>query len=194
MAVRVDRAILRRRQETYLAEHYVGVHVTAVNIALGMAGLAAASLLTPPKPQFEQYQQLFWLLWAASLVATGVAYGGTMSGAILLPARMPAIADLLLPLLLSVSEFLLFGALAYQITGFTQPDQVLIVWWFALGAFGAIAFGSVWRVHYLVRRGVYSYELQETIRWYRRRLESDMAGAGLTSVAAILVAIYYLSF
>ena len=117
-----------------------------------------------------------------------------MSGAILLPARMPAIADLLLPLLLSVSEFLLFGALAYQITGFTQPDQVLIVWWFALGAFGAITFGSVWRVHYLVRRGVYSYELQETIRWYRRRLESDMAGAGLTSVAAILVAIYYLSF
>jgi hypothetical protein len=116
MTTELSRDGLRQRHDTYLADHYMAAHVTVVSLALGVGGVTAASLIVP-SPRFQGNQLVFMVLWLASLLATIVAYAGTMIGAIVLPARLPAVADLLLPLLLGVSEFLLFGVLAYPATG-----------------------------------------------------------------------------
>jgi hypothetical protein len=191
MVVEIDRTVIHERQDTYLTDHYLTAHTTAVSVALGVAGISAASLISPAV-SLRPYQQLLWLLWLLSLLTTATAYAATTTGAIVLPARMPAITDLLLPLLLSMSEFLLFGMLASQVTSLSAPRLVLEGWWLAMAAYGLLAFLSVSRAHCLIQRGSYSSEIQPIIDRYLRRQRRDMVGTGLTATMAVSVAIYYL--
>jgi hypothetical protein len=88
MVAPLSRALLRERLDTYLVDHYLATHITAVNIALGIAGVSAASLFGS-NPAADGYRPLFWLFWVTSVLATTAAYSGTMIGAVLLPVRIP---------------------------------------------------------------------------------------------------------
>jgi hypothetical protein len=193
VAIEIGRIVLKQRQDNYLTDHYLATHSTAVNIALGVAGISAASLLVP-SAELRAYQSLFWLLWLISLLVTATAYAAAITGAIVLPLRLPAVVDLMLPLLLSMSEFLLFGVLASQVTGFSSARAILAGWWLTLAVYSVVALLQVWRAHYLITQTTYSVELQPIIDRYLKRQRVDMAllaGAILFSLGG---AVYHLMF
>lgn len=109
-ATETDKTRLRAKHDTYMTDHYVGLHNMVVSVALAVAGVAAASLLGLP-PAFRAFTPLLWMMLGASLLGIAVAYAGTVTGAPFLPARLPAMPDLLLPLLLAVTEFFLLVCL-----------------------------------------------------------------------------------
>jgi hypothetical protein len=176
---------LRQRHDTYLTNHYISLHVTIVSLALGVAGFAAASLIAPSS-RFHGYQVVFCVLWLASLLATAVAYAGTMIGAIVLPARVPAIVDLLLPLLLGMSEFLLFAILAYQAAGVSSPRAVLTGWWFTLGAFGFLAAASIWRAFHMISHAPDS-AVRRALDRYLTDTRRDILAAATLGLLGVLV-------
>jgi hypothetical protein len=161
--------------------------MTVVSVALGIGGVAAVTLI-PTSPKLHGYQVAFWLLWLASLLATAVAYAGTMIGSLFLPARLPAVTDLLLPLALGVSEFFLFAVLGFQATSLTLPiSGIFASWWFALGGFGFTAGASVWRAYFLIKQAGHEPDIEKTMRYYRRRLVSDSCAATATGVLGVCV-------
>jgi hypothetical protein len=180
----IDRARLRERQETYLLDHYLSLHNTVVGVALAVAGLGAASLLGSPE-EYHGYQILLWLLWCASVLATATAYAGTMIGAIVLPARVPAIVDLFLPLLIGVSELLLFGVLAHQATGISSPSAVVTAWFFCCVAFSLFSAAAIWRAATIIDPGSFPPEVAPVVRSYRRSLYRDTAAASALGVVAL---------
>jgi len=180
----VDLALLHRRQETYLTEHYLTTHVTAVSVALGAAGISAGSLLTSASNSVG-FQIILVVLWLVSLLATATAYAGTMIGSIMLPAHLPGIRDLLLPLLLALSEFLLFAVLAYQITGLPR-SYVLLGWWFAFLLFGLAVFGSVRRACFLIGKGLYGADAAYARERYLDRMAGDRRGTAVILTIGVL--------
>lgn len=107
---------------------------------------------------------LLWLLWFGSLAATAVAYGGPMVGAFALSAAIPKMTDLGLPLLLGVSEFLLFMVLINQVSAARLDlDHTANVWLIIMAIFTGVAGLSVLRARHLYSTGlrgdVYSDEV-----------------------------------
>jgi len=184
--VKIDRVELRERYKTYLGGHYLSLHITVVSVVLAAAGVAAASLITRPMGADHQLLVL-WLLWIGSLAATAVAYGGPMVGAFALPASMPSISDLLLPLFVGVIEFLLFTILIRQVTTVGLSDLVN-TWLITMALFGLFAEFSVLRAwqHYAagLREDVYSDDVAKIIKQYLRCLLRDSLGAGTVTVLA----------
>lgn len=185
----VDRTRLHLRHDMYLADHYVGLHNIVVSIALAVAGVAVASMLGLPI-SYGSYVVLLWLMLAASLLAITVAYAGTVTGAPVLPPRLPAMLDLVLPLLLGLSEFFLFGILAHQVTALTSPQAVTTAWFFASGAFGFLAAASVARARGIIQRGNYDADLVTVVEAYVRRLRADALAATGVGVLGIAAALY----
>jgi hypothetical protein len=180
---RVTRKELASRYGGYLANHYLGLHVTVVSVALGVAGLAAAGLLAGMKDP-SGLAWLYWLLWFTSLLAVATAYAGTMTGAVALPSRVPTLSDLATPLLMAVVEVLMFGVLVAQIAGFDAPRVVLIAWFFLTALFGILAVVAIARARNLFRPDAYAPDLLGSVVAYRKRLVGDIIGAGLLSLVA----------
>jgi len=184
-------SVVYQRQDMYLANHYTTLHVTVVGLALGVAGVVASSLLAgTPSPNFDAYQSALYVLWLASLLGIAVAYGGPMIANILMPARIPAVVDLVLPLLLGVCEFMQFTILGYRLTGWTSPRAVLAGWWFTFGAFGLVASLGTWRAYYLIDRA--NKSAVGVVASCAKRLRSNIFGAAATAVLGGLIGIYYL--
>ena len=61
--------MLKERRAHYFMDQQVSLHGTIVSIALGVAGLAAASLFKVQSSD-RPYHLLFWLLWVTSILAT----------------------------------------------------------------------------------------------------------------------------
>lgn len=184
-ATETDITRLRAKHDTYMTDHYVGLHNMVVSVALAVAGVAAASLLGLP-PTFRAFTPLLWMMLGVSLLGIAVAYAGTVTGAPFLPARLPAMPDLLLPLLLAVTEFFLFGVLAHQVSTVTSPQATITAWYVVSAAFGIFASLSVVRARSVIKGGRYSNDLRSTIDWYVRRLAFDAGAASSTAVVSLL--------
>lgn len=184
-----DVARLRGKHESYLTDHYVGLHNMVVSVALAVAGVAAASLLGLPSP-FHAFAVLLWMMLGTSLLAIAVAYAGTVTGAPFLPARLPAMPDLMLPLLLAVTEFFLFGVLAHQVSAVASPQATVTSWYVVSSCFGVFAALSILRARSVINGGWYSDELRSTVVWYSRRLSRDAAAALSTAVVSILPIVF----
>jgi hypothetical protein len=186
-------SIFHKRQDMYLANHYTTLHVTVVGLALGVASAAAASLLAgTPSPSFDGYQPTFYLLWLASLLAIAVAYGGPMIANILMPPRVPAVVDLILPLLLGVCEFLQFTILGYRLTGWTSARAVLAGWWITFAAFNLLAALGTWRAYHLIGKANEEPQVGIVIKC-TKRLGFNRFGALATAVLCSLVGVFYLT-
>jgi hypothetical protein len=185
----LSRDILRQRHDMYLADHYLSTHVTIVSLAFGAASVAVASLLAGPKPEFVAYQPIFYMLWLVSGMAVVVAYAGAAVGSVVLPARIPAIVDLLLPLLVGVPELVLFTILAYRVTGWTSPRAVLIGWWLTLAGFCFMAFLHIWRVRHVTSRTTYHPDVQPLVQGYLERLRSNMFGSFGVGTMSIVIGV-----
>lgn len=192
MDVPADVAALRQRQESYLSSHYLSMHATVVSLALGVAAVVAGSLVAgSPSPKFDGYQPIFYVLWASSLLVIGVAYGGPMIGAFLLPARVPAVLDFVAPMLIAVCEFMLFTVLGYRITQWTTPRSVLIGWWFILATFGLVAMVQVGRARFLVAAAEHGPATAAVFRCQQQRLKSNLKGAACVTSLALVGGCYY---
>ena len=183
----IDRFELQERYKSYLFNHYLSLHITVVSVVLAAAGLSAASLIAQHMGAHHQLLVL-WLLWGGSLAATAVAYGGPMVGAFALPATIPSIIDLLLPLLVGVSEFLLFTVLISQVNP-APLDSIVNSWLIIMAIFSFVADLSVLRARQLYsigrREEAYSKEVADMIYRYLGHLTLDACAATVaTAVAA----------
>jgi hypothetical protein len=182
---RLGRSEIAARYGSYLTSHYLDLHVTVVSVALGVAGLAAASLIAGTK-DLDGLAFVYWMMWIASLLAVATAYAGTMTGAIGLPARIPTMFDLLIPLLIAVVEVLMFGVLVSQIIGFDSRRSVIAVWFFLLGVFALLAVAAILRARSYFHPRAYALDIVDTVDAYRHRLKLDVVGA--SAVAALGIA------
>lgn len=185
---KIDRAELRERYKTYLVGHYLSLHITVVSVVLAAGGLAAASLISRPAGQ-DNDLLILWVLWIGSFAATAVAYGGPMVGAFALPAAIPSVVDLVLPLLVGLSEFLLFTILINQVNP-AGTDRTLNSWLLTMAVFCFVAALSVLRArhHYAtgVDESVYSVEVATMIRRYISYLKYDACLAGIASAVVAM--------
>ncbi|WP_157979533.1 hypothetical protein [Kribbella monticola] len=180
----VSRSEIASRYGSYLTSHYLDLHVTVVSVALGVAGLAAASLLAGTA-DLHGWAFVYWMMWLASLLAVATAYAGTMTGAIGLPARIPSMSDLLIPLLMAVVEVLMFGVLVSQIIGFDSRRSVIVAWFFLLSIFGLIAVAAILRANSYFHPSAYAFDIVDTVIAYRRRLRLDATGASVVTALGI---------
>jgi hypothetical protein len=150
--------------------------------------LAAADLLNVPA-DYRDYRVALWLLWSATLLAVVTAYSGAVIGSVLLPSRIPGIVDLLLPLVLGIVEFLLFGILAHKVTSLSSPTSVVAAWFFTFTVFGLVAAVAVWRASRIIDPGEFSPDLAPAVRAYLRGLREDMASATALAVVSLAAAI-----
>lgn len=183
MAPETGKAQLQARLDTYLVDRTLNLHNILVGVALGIAGLAATNLMSAPAG-YRGYQVAFWMLWFAGLFAVVTAYAGAVIGSVLLPSRVPGIWDLLVPLVLGISEFLLFGILANKVTGLSSPASVMIAWFFTFTGFCIVAAVAVWRACRIIDPGTFSPDVAPAVRTYLRGLRRDMRSAlGLAAVS-----------
>src|ERR1022692_1468980 len=175
----ISRSRLEERQDEVMTNHYLSLEVTVVSIALGIAGVAAAGLITRPA-NFGANAALLWLLWACSLLATAVAYAGPMIGAFALPPSIPKITDLLPPLALGIIEFLMFAVLIPQVTSAAKFDTVIDTWLWLMALFGLFAFLTILRARHHFRealaRGVYASDIRDTVEDYIILLSNNAWG------------------
>jgi len=169
-----------------------------VSVSLAIAGGAAASLIaTLPSMSAGQIWDVS-LLWFGSILATAVAYGGAMVGAFALPASLPSITDLLLPLLVCVTEFLLFTIMIPQITHAIDVRTLINTWLVLMAVFGFLAELSILRARYYFTSAkaaqVYSDDAPEIVEKYIVRLFRDGLGAGATCFVAALGAAVRMTF
>lgn len=180
----ITRESLRQRYDSYLINHYLSVHVTIVSVVLAVAGVDAAALLAPLTP-LGTYQPLLWAMWGVSLLAVAVAYAGPMTGAIVLPPRIPRALDLFLPLLLGVAEFVMFSILGSPAVAHVSATTILAGWWFSFAAFGLIAATSVARAIQVVGSGSYEKRLEQPIEHYLAAERRDCVAATLLAGVSI---------
>jgi hypothetical protein len=177
LAVDVDQDLLRQRFESYIVDHYTGLHNTVVSVVLAVAGLAAASL-AGSHAQYGGSYPLLWMFWLASLLLCATIFAGAMSGNVAAPPLMPAIADLLIPLLLGVGEFVLFGVLAHQVTGLNKPSSVAEAWFISLAVVCVCAVAAITRAMRFFGAATYATEISGPIDEYRSRcMPADRKGA-----------------
>lgn len=182
MPADVGQDLLRERFETYIVDHYTGLHNTVVSVVLAVAGLSAASL-AGSHAQYGGSYPLLWMFWLSSLLLCATIFAGTMTGSVAMPPLMPAIADLLIPLLLGVGQFVLFGVLAHQVTGLNSAASVAEAWFISLAIVCACAAAAITRAMRFFRAATYAPEISKPIDDYRfKRLPADRAGAIAVSV------------
>jgi len=181
-----------QRRETYLVSHYIGLHFTIASLAIGTAGVTAALLLADDALP-GAYPVLFGFLWATSVLATITAFGGATVGAVVLPSRLPAIVDLILPLLIAIIEFLLFAILTPQAGSEGEPRRAVIAWFFLMGGFGALAAFAILRVRVIFGRARCDPDIDPHVTWYRGRLLLDACGAATAATVGFVSGIVHLS-
>lgn len=138
----------RAQPEQYLMGHQSGLHATLVSIALGVAGISAASLL-PGDPQDQGFLNLFRVLWLVSLLGIGIVYAGVTVSVFLLPDKLPMVVDTFLPFGVGLAEFTLFAILTPPLLQDTGPSSVAKAWFWCFSLFGLTAFFAIHRAMWL---------------------------------------------
>jgi len=174
---KIDRDRLRSRSDTFFMNHQINLHTTVMGTALAVGGLALASLLGTARLYQHNYL-LLWFLWLASMIACFDVYNSVFTSAIALPSIVPTPLDLLPPLLIGTSEFLLFGVLAHQATGLTRTSSVIEAWFFSFSAFCLCSLLGLWRADYVFESGIgsgaYDSEVEVAVKTVQKILRQDM--------------------
>jgi hypothetical protein len=187
LTVTADR--LADRRAHYFMDQQIGLHGTIVSIALGVAGLAAASLLQV-RAADRPYHGLLWLLWIASLLGVSVVYSGMTVSVYVLPSTIPSAADMFLPFAVGLSEFMLFAVLTTPLTAQLGPRSLIALWFACLCLFGCFASIIIQRMRRLFKRTDYDpppaanavYDVADLMRRDLR----GASGTALVSAAATI--------
>jgi hypothetical protein len=184
MVIPASRLLDRRAH--YLMDQQVGLHGTIVSIALGVAGLAAASLIEVPRPD-RPFHALLWLFWTVSLVVVGAVYSGMTVAVYVTPSTVPSAPDMFLPFGVGLMEFLLFAVLTSPLTSELSARSVIAAWFGALSLLCVFASLAISRARWLFQHTVYEPRLlQEAADKLIRLMRWDVVAA--TSVAVLSAA------
>lgn len=185
----VTAGLLADRRAHYFMDQQIGLHGTIVSIALGVAGLAAASLFEVQAAD-RPYHGLLWMFWAASLLAVGVVYSGMTVSVYVLPSTIPTATDMFLPFAVGLSEFMLFTVLTTPLTAQLGPRSLIALWFGCLCLFGCFASISIQRVRRLFKRTKYDpLAVQEAVDAVAALMRNDLQGASATSLLSASSAI-----
>jgi hypothetical protein len=189
MTVTADR--LTDRRAHYFMDQQIGLHGTIVSIALGVAGLAAASLFEVRSVD-RPYQALLWVLWMGSLLAVAVVYSGMTVSVYALPSTIPTATDMFLPFGIALTEFMLFAVLTTPLTAQLAPRSIVALWFGCLCLFGCFASIIIQRVRWLFEHTEYDPPAaQKAVCSVAALMRNDFQGASgtavLSAVAAILI-------
>jgi hypothetical protein len=186
LVVTADR--LADRRAHYFMDQQIGLHGTIVSIALGVAGLAAASLFqvrTADRP----YHGLLWLLWVASLLGVGVVYSGMTVSVYVLPSTIPSPADMFLPFAVGLSEFMLFAVLTTPLTAQLGPRSLIALWFACLCLFGCFASIIIQRMRRFFEDTDYPPAARKAVSDVADLMRGDLRGASGTALVSAAAAI-----
>jgi len=179
LVVTADR--LAERRAHYFMDQQIGLHGTIVSIALGVAGLAAASLFQV-RALDRPYHLLLWLLWSTSLAAVGVVYSGMTVSVYVLPSTIPTVADMFMPFAVALTEFMLFAVLTTPLTAQLAPRSLIAVWFGCLSLFGCFTSIIIQRVRWLFEHTKYEPEaVQRAVYAVAALMRRDLQGASGTA-------------
>jgi hypothetical protein len=180
---------LADRRAHYFMDQQIGLHGTIVSLALGVAGLAAASLFEV-SPASRPYHPLLWLLWCTSLVGVGIVYSGMTVNVYALPSTIPSALDMFLPVGVGLMEFMLFAVLTSPLNSQLSPHSVVVVWFGCFCAFGCFASLVIIRIRWLFEHTVYeSPEIQAAVYQVFSLLRRDLGGASGSAFVSAAMAI-----
>lgn len=187
LVVTADR--LADRRARYFMDQQIALHGTIVSIALGVAGLAAASLFEV-RAADRPYHGLLWLFWITSLLAVGVVYSGMTVNVYVLPGTIPTASDMFLPFAVGLSEFMLFAVLTTPLTAQLDPRSLIALWFGCLCLFGCFASTIIVRVRRLFERTEYDPPaVQKAVYAVAALMRRDLQGASGTALVSAAAAI-----
>lgn len=187
LVVTADR--LAERRAHYFMDQQIGLHGTIVSIALGVAGLAAASLFEV-RALDRPYHALLWLLWSSSLAAVGVVYSGMTVSVHVLPSTIPTVADMFLPFAVALTEFMLFAVLTTPLTAQLAPRSLIAIWFGCLCLFGCFTSIIIQRVRWLFEHTDYDPPAaQKAVYAVAALMRRDLQGASGTALVSALAAV-----
>lgn len=110
-----------------------------------------------------------------------------MVGAFALPPSIPLILDLVPPLVLGVSEFLVFAVFINKFTPTTDIGTALVTWFLANATYGLTAFVVVLRARflYMQSRGKYDYDVLPALDSYVAYMTLSLFGPAMLAAFAI---------
>jgi hypothetical protein len=165
-------------------DQQIGLHGTIVSIALGVAGLAAASLFDV-RAADRPYQALLWVLWGASLLGVAVVYSGMTVAVYAVPSTIPSALDMFLPFAIGLTEFMLFAVLTTPLTAQLDPRSIVVLWLSCLCLFGCFASAAIQRIRLLFKHTDYDPPTaQQAVHDVAVLMRKDLRGASYTAVAS----------
>jgi hypothetical protein len=179
---------LNERRDRYYMDQQVGAYSIVLSIALGVAGLAAASLFSVA-PADRSYRVMFWVLWVLSLAAVAIAYSGVTVNVFALPNRIPDPLDIFSPFIMALLEFTLFAVLTRALTDQISPRSVVALWFGCFATFSCLACLVITRIRWLFVHATYEPALAEPIAEVIRKLHNERRGAATCSVIGIIAAV-----
>lgn len=183
---------LNDRRGHYLMDQQIGQYNTIVSIALGVAGLAAASLFDVA-PRDRAFRVLFWVLWATSVLFVATIYSGMTANVYAAPAEIPGLQDMFLPFALALSEFMLFATLTSPLNSHLSPRAVVLVWFGCVCLLGFFAALAIRHARSLFKKAVYDpLELKLAISKMTGQMVWDLVGATACSLGGLAAVIFIL--
>ncbi|MEV7046626.1 hypothetical protein [Amycolatopsis sp. NPDC051061] len=172
------------RKASYLLDHYMNLHAAMVGVAIGVAGLAAANIFTFRGPDADLPLRV--LLLGISLLITANIYMGLMVGGLILPGSAPSGLDFLLPFMIGMLEFVLFGFLAIKPDSTQTASTSIRGWFIAFIALALLAAVAIMWARRHVRPERYTDDQNAMVAEYRQRLLADFRGAVFAAVVGCI--------
>ncbi|WP_284741095.1 hypothetical protein [Amycolatopsis sp. RTGN1] len=173
--MRLTRDLVQERKSRYLLDHYMNLHAAMVGVAIGVAGLAAANIFTFQGPDAELPLRV--MLLCVSLLITANIYMGLMVGGLILPGTAPLGLDFLLPFMIGMLEFVLFGFLVIKPENPQIAAASIKGWLIAFVMLALLAAVAIMWARQHMRPGQYTDDQTAMVSEYRQRLSKDIRGA-----------------
>lgn len=175
LLLRFDDENALQRLKDHSANHYIGLYNVMKGVTLAAAGLTVIRLT-------EGYPWQRLPLFVIGLLAIAITYNGALIGQTVVHLRT-SLVDVLLPMALTVAEFVVIGMAGAQPKAAAIPEY----WFPALGIWQVLAACVVASVACRLREDMYSPVLWPTVREYRSRQWVDVCGAGGSGAITLTV-------
>ena len=156
------------------SSHHVGLFNVMKGVTLAAVGLVLLQLATSSLPHMRA------LMLVVAFLAVIISYNGAAVGTSVVNFH-PSLIDVVLPMLMTVSELVLIARLGAEAGSGELPGD----WLIALGIWQLLAALIVLSVAMRIRRSEYDIDAWTYVEQYRSRLRIDCGMAMIGAVAAM---------
>lgn len=173
----ITRERMAERAQAYGRDQYLFVYSVLKGAVLANAAYVLSVFLSSSPKNMALFP-----LWLASFGALILTYNTTFRGTLFLNHRVTWL-DTVFPLVLALTEFLLFSVLQTPSSLTRTPT----IWYLVFGMHNGVACIIVWNRRRQVRFSDYSFDLHPLLIRYSSWLKRDMIGAGASSACWLTV-------